>query len=184
MSARRSTSDPISHYLKTGERVVWRHQPSPRALLFNRLPGFIIVVVLTAFMIVIGLNVVGSTIGPGPFVPDAWLILPAAAGLFFCMLLYFFLRSLWAGLRGILDSWSTHYALTDRRFMIVSKRGLIEYDASYFRVTEACGGAPGEQVLLFDYGPGRKRRDRFRDRIAAVPDSRKLKRLIQETLHA
>ena len=184
MTARRSSSDAISHYLKTGERVVWRHQPASKTLFYNRLPTLIIVLVMTAGLIAIGSNVVASALpGPGPVALDAWLILPAGALLFFLVLLYFFLGAAWNHFRFLLDSWSTHYALTDQRFLIVSSRGVIEYDAPDFHVMEARGGAPGGQVLLFDYGPsGKHKRDNFRDRIAGLPDSKQLEQLIRDTL--
>ncbi len=183
MTARRSSSDPVSHYLNAGEHVVWRHQPSPRVLFFNRLPGLLIVLAMTSFIVVIGLNVIGSALGPDPIEAGSWLVLPAAAGIFFLVLLHFFLRFLWRHLGGLRDSWSTHYALTDRRFMVVSNRGLIEYDAAYFRIMDARGGAPGGQVLLFDYGPsGKQKRDNFRDRIAGLPNSQQLEQLIRDTL--
>lgn len=183
MTARRSSSDPVSHYLETGERIVWRHQPSPRALFFNRLPAFIIILAMTGFVVVVGLNVVGNSLGSAPIEVGPWLVLPAAACLFFLVLLTFFLSFLWNHFRGLLDSSSTHYALTDRRFLVVSERGMIEYDASYFKVMEASGGEAGRQVLLFDYGPsGRHKRDGFRDRIAALPNAKKLEQLIGETL--
>jgi hypothetical protein len=184
MIARRSTSDPVSPYLATGERVVWRHQPEPGILMRNRLPTVIIVLLMTAFLVVIGVNVVRSAMGPLPTQLDAWLILPAAAGLFFLVLLYFFLTAIWSHARFLLDSWSTHYALTDRRFLVVSNRGVVEYDASYFRKMEPLGGAPGAQVLAFDWGPSRKRRENYRDRIAGLPDAAKLERLIRDTLRA
>ncbi len=182
MTARRSSSDPVSHYLNTGERVVWRHQPSPRTLFFNRLPGFVIALAIASFVVVIGLNLVSSTLAPGPLEVGPWLVFPAAIGLFFLVLLYFFLRALWNHLGGLRDSWSTHYALTDRRFIIVSSRGVIEYDAAYFHKMEALGGAPDGQVLLFDYGPARRGRENFRDRIAGLPNARELEHLIRDTL--
>jgi hypothetical protein len=185
MAARRSSSDPVSRHLASGERIVWRHQPSPRVLFYNRLPAAIIVLLMTTFVVVIGVNVVRTSIGPGPWEAGPWLILPAVPVAFFGFLLFFFLRFLWGSLRSLLDSWSTLYALTDRRFLVVSKRGLVAYGAPYFRIMQASGGAPGQQVLLFDYGPsGGRRRDTFRDRIAGLPDSQKLERLIRETLRA
>lgn len=185
MTARRSSSDPVSHYLKTGERIVWRHQPSPRALFFNRLPAFIIVAAMTCFVVAVGVSVVGAALGPSPAEMGAWLVVPAAAGLFFLVLLYFFLNALWSHFRGLLDSLSTIYALTDQRFLVVSSRGIIDYDASYFRIMDACSGEHGRQVLLFDYGPsGRRRRDTFRDRLAALPNAEQLEQLIRHTLRA
>lgn len=184
MTARRSTSDPVSPYLATGERVVWRHQPEARVLMRNRLPAVIIVLLMTAFVIAIGVNVVSSATGPMPTQIEPWLMLPAAAGLFFLVLLYFFLTAVWSHTRLLLDSWSTHYALTDRRFLVVSNRGVVEYDAPSFHKMEPLGGAPGAQVLMFDWGVGRRRREYYRDRIAGLPDAQKLERLIRETLRA
>jgi hypothetical protein len=179
--ARRSSSDPVSHYLATGEHVVWRHQPSARALVFNRLPTVIIVVLMTAFLVVIGLNSLGDLF-IGPFEPSPWLIFPAGAALFFLVLLYFFLNTLWNHTRHLLDSWDTHYALTDRRLIVVCGRGIIEYDASYFHKMEPLDGEHGKQTLLFDWGPGSKGREYYRERIAGLPDAQKLERLIRDTL--
>lgn len=185
MVARRSSSDPVSHYLVTGETIVWRHQPPARTLFYNRLPLVIIVLAMTAFVLVIAANVVGSALGPPPYEPSAWLILPAGAALFFCLLLYAFAGAAWNHIRFLTDSWSTHYALTDRRFVIVSNRGVINYDASFFRKMEALGGASGEHILLFDWGPaGKRKTDHYRDRIAGLPDASKLERLIRDTLRA
>lgn len=181
MTARRSSSDPVSLYLKTGERIVWRHQPSVRALVFNRLPTVIIIVLLTAFLAVIAFNVIGNTL-VGGFELAPWLILPAAVALFFAVLFYFFLSTLWNHTRYLLDSWDTHYGLTDRRFIIVSGRGITEYDASYFKIMEPLGGETGTQVLAFDWRIGRRGRKHFHDRIAALPDSAKLAQLIRATL--
>jgi hypothetical protein len=184
MTARRSSSDPVSQYLETGERIVWRHQPLPRALFYNRLPSVIIVLITTAGLMLIAWNVIGNTIGPGPFALQRWLILPAGVALFFCVLLYFFFSALWNHSRHLLDSWNTHYALTDRRFIVVSGRGMIDYDASYFRKMAPRGGEHGTQVLAFDWRAGRKGREDYRDRIAALPDAQKLERLIRDTLRA
>jgi hypothetical protein len=182
MTARRSSSDPVLRYLATGERIVWRHQPSSRALFYNRLPTVIIVLAMTAALVVIGANVVGSLSGPLDL--GAWLILLAGAGLFFLVLLYFFLRTLWNHTRHLLDSCDTHYALTNRRFIVASGRGVIEYDAPYFRKMEALDGVQGKQMLMFDWGVGSRGREYYRDRIAGLPDSQKLERLIRETLRA
>ncbi|QGZ93273.1 hypothetical protein DSM104635_00082 [Terricaulis silvestris] len=139
---------------------------------------------MTAFVIVIGWNVVSSAIPESfPVALDPWLALPAGALLFSLVLSFFFLRAAWEHTSALLDSWSTHYALTDRRFIIVSRRGLIDYDASYFHVMDARGGGSDAHVLLFDYGPsGKHKRDNFRGRIAGLPDAQKLKQLIQDTL--
>jgi hypothetical protein len=184
VTARRSSSDPVSRYLATGERVVWRHQPAARTLVRNRLPVVIVVWAMTAFVMVIGWNVVSSAMPETfPVALEPWLVLPAGALLFFLVLTFFFLRTAWEHTSHLLDSWSTHYALTDRRFLVVSRRGLIEYDASYFRIIDARGGGPDAHVLLFDYGPsGKHKRDNFRDRVAGLPDAQKLKQLIQDTL--
>jgi hypothetical protein len=120
MVARRSSSDPVSRFLAIGERIVWRHEPEPRALVYSRLPTVIIVAAMTAFLVVIGANVVGASIPALPVEPSAWLILPAGAVLFFLVLLYVFLSTFWNHLRSLLESWDTHYVLTDRRFMVVS----------------------------------------------------------------
>lgn len=186
MTARRSSSDPVSHHLKTGERIVWRHQPDARALFYNRLPHFIVMLAFIAFGSWIAALFLSGAIGGNKAQQlDAWLIMPWAFALFAILLLVAFLRFGLASLGSLLDSWNTHYALTDQRFMVVSHRGLVEYDASHFRVTEARGGAVGRQVLLFDYGPsGKQKRDQFRDRIAALPDSHKLEQLIRSTLRA
>jgi hypothetical protein len=184
MTARRSSSDPVSRHLKTGERIVWRHRPDGRTLFFNRLPSFVIAVAMTAFVLVIGVNVVSTAIGPDPITLSAWLVLPAAAGLFFLALLSVFAKALRNYFSHLTDSWTTHYALTDQRFIIASAHGPLEYDASYFRITQALGGKTGAQILLFDYGPsGKSGRNGFRNRIAGLPDSTKLKHLIQDTLH-
>lgn len=182
MTARRSSSDPVSHHLASGEHIVWRHQPTARALMFNRLPALIVVLAIAAFVVVIGVNVVGAAIGPLPVEPDTWLILPAGATLFFLVLLYFFATAAWSHVGLLLDSWSTHYALTDRRFMVVSPRGVMAYDASYFHKMESLGGGPGAQVLTFDWGLGRKGREYYRARLAGLPDAKKLERLIRATL--
>lgn len=184
MTARRSSSDPISQYLATGERIVWRHRPEARALFYNRLPSVIIILLMTIGVAAIGWTVVGNALGPGPYALDAWLILPAGAALFFAVLLFVFLSTLWDHTRQLLDSWDTHYALTDRRFLIVSGRGIVDYDASYFRKMEAGGGESGRQVLAFDWRLGNKRRPNYRNRIAALPDAAKLERLIRDTLRA
>jgi hypothetical protein len=186
MTARRSSSDPVSRYLATGERVVWRHQPAARTLFWNRLPTFIVVSLFVLFGSWITAHFLSGAIG-GTRVQqaDAWLIMPWAFVLFSVILLAAFLRFAWQHLAALLDSWSTHYALTDRRFMIVSRRGLIEYDASYFTKMEAVDGERGRQILRFDYGPfGKQRRDAFRDRITALPDAKKLEHLIRQTLRA
>jgi hypothetical protein len=184
MTARRSSSDPISRYLETGERTVWRHQPEARALFYNRLPSVIIVLLTTAGLVAIGWNVVGNALSPGPYALSAWMILPAGVALFFAVLLYFFLGTLWNHTRHLLDSWNTHYALTDRRFIVVSGRGIVDYDASYFRKMEPVSGKHGKQLLMFDWGVGRKRREYYRERIAGLPDAAKLERLIRDTLRA
>lgn len=150
--------------------------------MINRLPTVIIVLLMTAFVVGIGVSILSNFVEP--FETGSWFIFPAAIALFFVVLLYFFLSTLWSHTRYFFDSWSTHYALTDRRFVVVSGRGVIEYDASYFRSMEALGGEPGRQVLMFDWGVGHKGREYHRDRIAALPDSQKLERLIRETLHA
>lgn len=184
MTARRSSSDPVSRHLETGERIVWRHQPEPRALFYNRLPTVIILVLMAAFVAVIGANVAGSAMSGEPLEMSAWLILPAGVGLFFLVLLYVFLSTLWNHTRHLLDSWSTHYALTDHRFLVVSGRGVIAYGAPYFHKMESVSGEPGKHVLLFDWGVGSKGREYYRDRIAGLPDAAKLERLIRETLRA
>lgn len=184
MTAQRSTYDPVSHYLETGERVVWRHQPQARVLFYNRLPTVIIVTIMTAFLIAVGVNTVAGALSGPPVAPGAWLILPAGMGAFFLVLLYFFLTTLWNHTRHMLDSWSTHYALTDRRLLVVSKRGVIDYDASYFHQMAPLDGAHGAQILMFDWGVGSKGREYYRDRIAGLPDAKKLERLIRDTLRA
>jgi hypothetical protein len=184
MTARRSSSDPVSHYLERGERVVWRHQPSARALFYNRLPPVIIVAAMTAFLVTVGVNVAGTSMPPLPIQPDAWLIFPAGVALFFLVLLYFFLSTLWNQTRHLLDSWDTHYALTDRRFIVVSGRGIFDYDASYFRKMASVSREHGKQLLMFDWGVGSKGRQCYRDRIAGLPDAAKLERLIRDTLRA
>lgn len=185
MTARRASSDPVSHYLERGERIVWRHQPEPRALFRHRLPGVIVVLLMTAGLTLIGWNVIGSAAGGAlPRTLEPWLILPAGVALFFLVLLYFFLSALWNHTRHLLDSWNTHYALTDRRFIIVSGRGIVAYDASYFRKMQASGGAHGNQLLMFDWGVGRKRREYYREGVAGLPDAAKLERLIRDTFRA
>lgn len=174
----------MSHYLDTGERIVWRHHPAARALMFNRLPVVIIVFAMTVFIVVIGFNVIGSTVGGATIEPSPWLILPAGVAAFFLVLLYFFITALWSHTSFFLDSWSTYYALTDRRFLVVSRRGVIEYDASYFRKMEPLGGERGTQVLMFDWGVGSKGREYYRDRIAGLPDAQKLEHVIRDTLVA
>lgn len=171
----------MSHYLATGERVVWRHQPDARALFYNRLPTVIIVLLMIAFLLVIGFNVFGNSIAWPPAL-NVWLIPTAAMALFFAVLLYFFLSTLWNHTRHLLDSWDTHCALTDKRLLVVSGRGVIEYDASYFAQMEPIAGEHGKQVLMFDWGVGHRGREYYRDRIAALPDAQKLERLIRETL--
>ncbi len=184
MTARRSTSDPVSHHLQRGERIVWRHQPAGRALFYNRLPALILVAAITAFFVTIALNVIGASLPALPLQPDTWLILPAGVTLFFLVLLFFFLSTFWNHLRALLDSWDTHYALTGRRFIVVSGRRVYHYDASYFRKMEPLGGEHGKQLLMFDWGVGRKNRAYYRDRLAGLPDAQKLERLIRETLRA
>jgi hypothetical protein len=184
MTARRSSSDPVSHHLATGERIVWRHQPAARALMFNRLPTVIIILAMIAFVVVISINTLSSVTGGAPIELGAWLIWPAAIALFFLVLLYVFLRTLWSHASYFLDSWSTHYALTDRRFMVVSRRGVTDYDASYFHKMDPVDGEHGKQLLMFDWGVGSKGREYYRDRIAGLPDAKKLERLIRDTLHA
>lgn len=183
MTARRASSDPVSKYLQTGERVVWRHQPAPRALFFNRLPAFILILLFIAFAGWMLWQFVTATLADfsGPW--GVWLVVPFVFLLFLGALLSSFLSFAWGALRNLLDSWNTHYALTDRRFMIVSERGLIEYGAELFAKMEPLGGKAGEHVLLLDWGPaGKHKREQFRERIAALPDSRKLEKLIRETL--
>jgi membrane protein implicated in regulation of membrane protease activity len=185
MTARRSSSDPVSHHLAAGERIVWRHQPTPRALFYNRLPSLVLVLIMTAFIAWVSFNIVSNTLPnamPTEFTP--WLIAPAFFIAFVLVLIYFYARFVWRHLGSLVDSWSTHYALTDRRFMIVSKRGVIDYGASYFRKMEPLGGAPGAQALAFDWGRLPKGRENYRDRIAGLPDAAKLERLIRETLRA
>ncbi len=183
MSARRSTSDPVSSYLQTGERVVWRHQPTPRVLFYNRLPGALVAAAMSAFVMWIGWSVAGAALPRGALVRlDFWTLFGFALPIFFAVLVLFTLIGLWGHAGALRDSWSTHYALTGRRFLVVSRRGVIEYDAPYFHKMEALDGAPGEQVLLFDWGLARRGREHFRARIAALPDAKKLERLIRETL--
>lgn len=185
MTARRSTSDPVSEFLKTGERVVWRHQPSPRVLFVNRLPATILVLLLVVFGSWITAHFfAGAWGGNAGQRLDAWAVMPWAFVLFSVILVVAFIRFAWVHVGSLLDSWSTHYALTDRRFMIVSKRGVIEYDASYFRKMEALGGETGTQVLAFDWRVGRRRREYYHERIAGLPDAQELQRLIRETLRA
>lgn len=184
MTARRSTSDPVSHYLETSERVVWRHQPAGRVLFYNRLPSVILIAAITAFLITVAVNVIGTSLPPLPLQPDTWLVLPAAVTLFFAVLLYFFLSTFWNHLRSLLDSWDTHYALTNRRFIVVAGRRAFKYDASYFSKMAPVGGKHGEQVLAFDWRIGHRRRYYHHDRLAGLPDAEKLERLIRETLRA
>lgn len=185
MTARRASSDPISRHLETGERVVWRHQPTPRALFYNRLPSLVIILIMTAFIVWVSFNAI-SNASPNamPTELTLWLIVPALFIVFALVLLYFYARFIWRHVGALIDSWHTHYALTDRRFMIVSKRGVIDYDASYFHKMEPLGGAPGAQVLAFDWGRLPRGRVNYRDRIAGLPDSAKLERLIRDTLRA
>lgn len=183
MTARRASSDPVSKYLQTGERVVWRHQPAPRALFFNRLPVFVISLAFVGFVGWVVWQVFANSFADFPRQLGAWIVVPFAFALLGGAILIALLTFAWGSLRALLDSANTHYALTDRRLMIVSERGLIDYSGDYFAKTEPLGGAPGAQVLLFDWGPaGRRRRDSFRDRIAALPDSRQLDALIRQTL--
>lgn len=185
MTARRSTSDPVSEFLKTGERVVWRHQPDPRTLLYNRLPATIVVLVFVVFGSWVAAHFfAGAAGGNAAQRRDDWAAMPWAFVLFSVILVAAFIRFAWVHVGSVLDSWSTHYALTNRRFMIVSRRGVIEYDATYFRKMEALGGAPGAQVLAFNWGRLPKGRENYRNRIAALPDSKKLEQLIRETLRA
>lgn len=174
----------MSAHLETGERIVWRHQPDARTLLHNRLPTVIIVTLMTAFIVGVGVSTLGTTIRGAPLEPGPPLIATAAIALFFLVLLYFFLSMLWNHARYLLDGWSTHYALTDRRFLVVSRRGLTAYDASFFHKMDALGGEPGKQVLMIDWGVGSRGREYFRDRIAGLPDAAKLERLIRDTLRA
>ncbi|MGD9814601.1 MAG: hypothetical protein AB7Q23_14645 [Hyphomonadaceae bacterium] len=183
MTARRSTSDPVSHDLQTGERVVWRHQPAPRVLFYNRLPGALLALAMSAFVMWIGWSIAGAALPRAtPAHLDLWTLLGFVPAIFFAVLVLFFLIALWGHAAALHDSWSTHYALTGRRFVVVSRRGVIEYDAPYFWKMEALGGAPGEQVLLFDWGLARRGREYFRARIAALPDAKKLEHLIRATL--
>lgn len=177
-------SDPVSPYLEAGERIVWRHQPDSRTLFCNRLPNLVIVLPLAGFVAWACYQVVGNALPdrmPTEF--SVWLIIPAGFVGFALYLLYWYAVFIRRSLGSLLDSSSTHYALTDRRFMIVSARGVIEYDASYFEKMEAGAGAPGAEILLFNWGPaGRRRRSFYRDRIAALPDAKALERLIRATL--
>lgn len=183
MAARRSSSDPVSHHLAAGERIVWRHQPTPRTLFYNRLPSLVLVLIMAAFIVWASFNIASNALPnmmPTEFTP--WLIVPALLIGFALVLIYFYASFVWRHLGALIDSWSTHYVLTDRRFMIVSKRGVIDYDASYFRKMEPLGGAPGAQVLAFDWGRLPRGRENYRNRIAGLPDATKLERLIRETL--
>lgn len=185
MTARRASSDPVSEFLQTGERVVWRHQPSSRALFFNRLPQLIIGLALLAFVGWVFARFfvdafAGITSAPAP---GFWIAIPLAFVLLGGAILVAFLAFVWRSLRSLLDSADTHYALTAHRFMIVSARGLIDYGPEFFSKMEPLGGKDGAQVLLFDWGPsGKSRRDAFRDRIAALPNAKELEALIRQTL--
>ncbi len=186
MTARRSTSDPVSPYLETGERVVWRHRPDGRALFYNRLPALVIVLLIMAFVGGVATMIISNALPdqmPTEF--SMWFIVPAIFIGFVLFILYFFVRFIWNELANLFASWSTLYALTDRRFMIVSQRGVIDYDASYFRKMDPVAGEPGKHVLLFDWGPsGKSQTDTYRARIACLPDAQKLERLIRDTLRA
>lgn len=185
MTARRSSADPVSAFLETGERIVWRHRPSPRTLFFNRAPQFVISLMLIGFLGWILWQFLRDALlgAASAQALGIWLVVPFAFLLFGVAIMVAFLSFGWHALGALLDSWSTHYALTDRRFMIVSDRGLIEYGPAYFANMAPLAGRTDAQVLLFDWGPVRKsRRDSFRNSIAALPDSKKLERLIRDTL--
>jgi hypothetical protein len=183
--AQRSSSDPVSRRLMTGERIVWRHQPDARTLFYNRLPGLVVTVLTATFVVWVCTRLIMRVMpAASPAELDVWIIIPASVVLLSLVVLSLLAHVVWGQVRALIDSDGTHYALTDRRLMVVSARGMIEYDVSYFHKMESVDGAPGRQVLLFDWRRGRRGRYHFRDRIAGLPDAKQLERLIRDTLGA
>ncbi|MEZ6023747.1 MAG: hypothetical protein R3C16_10135 [Hyphomonadaceae bacterium] len=184
MTARRSTSDPVSEFLDPDERVVWRYQPASRALFRARLPPLLLMLAITAFVGWVATRIIRQSLpAEMPTEFSLWFIVPAAFIGMALFVLFLIARLAWESLQKLIDSWSTHYALTDRRFMVVCNRGLIAFDASFFQQMEILSGAEGEQMLLFDYGPsGRRRLNTYRERIAGLSDAAALEQLIRKTL--
>lgn len=181
VNARRSTYDPEAPYLGPGERVVWRHAPPPAALAANRAPELILILAFTGALVWIGAGLV-RTAAPVAL-PHGAMAMALTAGevIFWLVIFYFFGRTAWRAFGTFRDSWSTSYALTGKRLLVISRRGVLEYDSSCFHRTEA---VRRDSILMFDWGDigGKARREGFRARIAGLDSADKLAKLIRETL--
>jgi hypothetical protein len=132
--ARDLVRDPIERALEPGERILWRQAAPPLRVAVSKLPGLFFMIVWAGFSWCWTGIVVGAM---GPMIlkqqfPGFFILFPLAFFGVGALFSWIGAVQLWTVVRGIADSWSTHYALTNKRLFIVEGGAVISYEADSF----------------------------------------------------
>lgn len=176
----RTAADPVLSHLAPHEHVIWSQQaPRDRLVRAGVVPVMFLVVwcgfigfVLTDFARM-ALAAVRHGIDFFSVILIAGVIVLAVVG-------QFGVRELWSRAHGLVHSGDTHYALTDRRLVIASPRGVVAYGHADVARLKVEG-----RDILFDWGRvGRRQRrnEGFRAALLDVADAARVAALITKTL--
>jgi hypothetical protein len=171
--------DLVAPHLSPGERIVWRQAARPWPLALRRLPGLVFACVWAGFAwtwTAIALSAMAPALFGGDFsgVFTAIPIMFIVFGAFFSAI---GAGIVWSALRDVAASWSTHYALTNQRVLIVDRGGAESFEAGAFAQMSRSAAA-----LHFAWGPMGRGGAGYSASLIGLDDPARVQALIRNTL--
>ena len=174
--------DRVAQSLAPDERIVWRQKAAAEQLAFGKSIPLVFALLWSSFSWgIAGLTVYAHWFAPETDVNAAaapWPVL-VITGLFSLIGFAF----VWATATDFIASWSTHYALTDRRLMIVSRFATESFYCDAFGSSCVTGG-PLVGAVAFAWGPVGRRGVGYTSTLVGVRDPHRVVALIRQTLRS
>lgn len=168
--------DRIERALSPRERVVWRARPQAWRLALGKLFLVFFALCWSGFSwSILGFTIFGWVTGQPMNAPPAPVL---------CILLLFSVLGaffVYSAVDDLLASWSTYYALTDRRVIVAAGGSVTSYERSAFALAAVEGG-PKTGTIAFAWGPAGRSSVGFCAWLVGVPDPHRVLALIRETL--
>lgn len=170
------TIDPFAAQLGAGERILWRQTAPPLRLAASKLPGLGFALVWAGFSwtwTFLALSAIGPALfdGGANALDGAAILFVLIGGLFSIVGIVM----MWGVIADLIDSWRTHYALTNKRLLIISGGRVTTYQGDAFDQIERTR----DGTIRFAWGPTSRRHAGFTATLIGVADPVHLEDLIR-----